>query len=273
MSTPPPSSWRSVHRGPGRLRPGAVAARGPGGGWRPQRPPSRCPPLGLPARPYPARAGRHQARRPLPPALPQAPRPRAHGGLSGLPDTDARRSAPPPSSRAPWSPVMASRSATPTTPDLASYDFLAPQLSGGKDSAVMMAVFMNDARAAGVVDRVISPTTPAWECWSGRRSSSTASATRGCPSSPRCRAPPSGSRRPARRGHPHATGPGRHTDTAQSAHQDRGLRPVPPQGQPVLPQGSQGGRGLQRLDADGQPPDPRARPPGPDPEGPGPAQR
>ncbi|MGW2563414.1 hypothetical protein ACWCXB_30165 [Streptomyces sp. NPDC001514] len=30
----------------------------------------------------------------------------------------------------------------PTAPDLTSYDLLAPQLSGGKDSAVMMAVFM-----------------------------------------------------------------------------------------------------------------------------------
>ncbi len=32
-------------------------------------------------------------------------------------------------------------------PDLTSYDLLAPQLSGGKDSAVMMAVFMDAARA------------------------------------------------------------------------------------------------------------------------------
>ncbi|WDI23255.1 hypothetical protein PS783_37070 (plasmid) [Streptomyces enissocaesilis] len=51
---------------------------------------------------------------------------------------------------------MPSRPATPTTPDLTSYDLLAPQLSGGKDSAVMMAVFMEAARAAGVEDRVIS---------------------------------------------------------------------------------------------------------------------
>ncbi|MEU3901656.1 phosphoadenosine phosphosulfate reductase [Streptomyces sp. NPDC045251] len=51
---------------------------------------------------------------------------------------------------------MPSRAATPTTPDLTSYDLLAPQLSGGKDSAVMMAVFMEAARAAGVEDRVIS---------------------------------------------------------------------------------------------------------------------
>ncbi|MFI9040929.1 phosphoadenosine phosphosulfate reductase [Streptomyces sp. NPDC053726] len=43
-----------------------------------------------------------------------------------------------------------------TTPDLTSYDLLAPQLSGGKDSAVMMAVFMDDVRAAGVADRVVS---------------------------------------------------------------------------------------------------------------------
>ncbi|MGW7425732.1 phosphoadenosine phosphosulfate reductase [Streptomyces sp. NPDC054813] len=43
-----------------------------------------------------------------------------------------------------------------TTPDLTSYDLLAPQLSGGKDSAVMMAVFMEAARTAGVADRVIS---------------------------------------------------------------------------------------------------------------------
>ncbi|MGW5657223.1 phosphoadenosine phosphosulfate reductase [Streptomyces humi] len=41
-------------------------------------------------------------------------------------------------------------------PDLTSYDVLAPQLSGGKDSAVMMAVFMEAADAAGVADRVIS---------------------------------------------------------------------------------------------------------------------
>ncbi|MFJ3310872.1 phosphoadenosine phosphosulfate reductase [Streptomyces sp. NPDC086549] len=41
-------------------------------------------------------------------------------------------------------------------PDLASYDLLAPQLSGGKDSAVMMAVFMEAARAAGVRERVVS---------------------------------------------------------------------------------------------------------------------
>ncbi|MFJ3213888.1 adenine nucleotide alpha hydrolase family protein [Streptomyces flaveolus] len=51
---------------------------------------------------------------------------------------------------------MASRLATPSTPDLTSYDLLAPQLSGGKDSAVMMAVFMDAARTAGVDDRVIS---------------------------------------------------------------------------------------------------------------------
>ncbi|MDQ1051780.1 phosphoadenosine phosphosulfate reductase [Streptomyces sp. V4I2] len=43
-----------------------------------------------------------------------------------------------------------------STPDLTSYDRLAPQLSGGKDSAVMMAVFMDAARTAGVDDRVIS---------------------------------------------------------------------------------------------------------------------
>ncbi|MFD9464261.1 phosphoadenosine phosphosulfate reductase [Streptomyces sp. NPDC060027] len=41
-------------------------------------------------------------------------------------------------------------------PDLASYDLLAPQLSGGKDSAVMMAVFMDAVRSAGADDRVIS---------------------------------------------------------------------------------------------------------------------
>jgi hypothetical protein len=41
-------------------------------------------------------------------------------------------------------------------PDLTTYDLLAPQLSGGKDSAVMMAVFMHAARSAGVEDRVIS---------------------------------------------------------------------------------------------------------------------
>ncbi len=43
-----------------------------------------------------------------------------------------------------------------STPDLTSYDLVAPQLSGGKDSAVMMAVFMEDARTAGVADSVIS---------------------------------------------------------------------------------------------------------------------
>ncbi|MEU0949846.1 phosphoadenosine phosphosulfate reductase [Streptomyces canus] len=41
-------------------------------------------------------------------------------------------------------------------PDLTTYDVLAPQLSGGKDSAPMMAEFMTAARAAGVTDRVIS---------------------------------------------------------------------------------------------------------------------
>ncbi|MFE9769774.1 phosphoadenosine phosphosulfate reductase [Streptomyces sp. NPDC005808] len=44
----------------------------------------------------------------------------------------------------------------PHAPDLASYDLLAPQLSGGKDSAVMNYVFMEAARSAGVADRVIS---------------------------------------------------------------------------------------------------------------------
>ncbi|GAB2765749.1 phosphoadenosine phosphosulfate reductase [Streptomyces bullii] len=44
----------------------------------------------------------------------------------------------------------------PRLPDLTSYDLLAPQLSGGKDSAVMMFVFMEATRAAGVDDRVIS---------------------------------------------------------------------------------------------------------------------
>ncbi|MEU4507376.1 phosphoadenosine phosphosulfate reductase [Streptomyces sp. NPDC024089] len=43
-----------------------------------------------------------------------------------------------------------------TTPDLTSYDLLAPQLSGGKDSAVMMAEFMEAAQAHGVTDRVVS---------------------------------------------------------------------------------------------------------------------
>ncbi|MFF4764138.1 hypothetical protein [Streptomyces sp. NPDC001292] len=53
---------------------------------------------------------------------------------------------------------MPSRTAhrPPPAPDLTSYDLLAPQLSGGKDSAVMMFVFMAAARAAGVDDRVIS---------------------------------------------------------------------------------------------------------------------
>jgi hypothetical protein len=44
----------------------------------------------------------------------------------------------------------------PALVDLTSYDLLAPQLSGGKDSAVIMAVFMDAARAAGVSDRVVS---------------------------------------------------------------------------------------------------------------------
>ncbi|ANP52163.1 hypothetical protein J2Z21_008232 [Streptomyces griseochromogenes] len=39
---------------------------------------------------------------------------------------------------------------------LTSYDLLAPQLSGSKDSAVLMAVFVEAARAAGVDDRAIS---------------------------------------------------------------------------------------------------------------------
>lgn len=42
------------------------------------------------------------------------------------------------------------------TPDLAAYDLLAPQLSGGKDSSVMLWSFMQDAAAAGVTDRVIT---------------------------------------------------------------------------------------------------------------------
>ncbi|MER5995885.1 hypothetical protein [Streptomyces viridosporus] len=41
-------------------------------------------------------------------------------------------------------------------PDLAAYDLLAPQLSGSKDSSVMLWSFMQDAAAAGVTDRVIS---------------------------------------------------------------------------------------------------------------------
>ncbi|MFF9171843.1 MULTISPECIES: phosphoadenosine phosphosulfate reductase [unclassified Streptomyces] len=43
-----------------------------------------------------------------------------------------------------------------TALDLTFYDVLAPQLSGGKDSAVMMSVFMEAAQAAGVADRVMS---------------------------------------------------------------------------------------------------------------------
>lgn len=79
------------------------------------------------------------------------------------------------------------------TPDLTSYDLLAPQLSGGKDSAVMMAVFMDSARAAGVDDRVISYHSSLgvleWPpvVFDGIRYP-------GCPSSPHCRAPPSGCR-------------------------------------------------------------------------------
>ncbi|WP_326693370.1 MULTISPECIES: phosphoadenosine phosphosulfate reductase [unclassified Streptomyces] len=41
-------------------------------------------------------------------------------------------------------------------PDLSNYDLLAPQLSGGKDSALMMWLFMEAARTAGVTDRVRS---------------------------------------------------------------------------------------------------------------------
>ncbi|MFD8339256.1 phosphoadenosine phosphosulfate reductase [Streptomyces solisilvae] len=41
-------------------------------------------------------------------------------------------------------------------PDLTDYDLLAPQLSGGKDSALMMWLFMETARTAGVVERVRS---------------------------------------------------------------------------------------------------------------------
>ncbi|WP_455710679.1 Mom family adenine methylcarbamoylation protein [Streptomyces albogriseolus] len=260
----------SAHRArrtaaPARVRPGALAEQGPGGGGRPQRPPPRCSSLGLPARPVPPRAGRRQPRRPLAQALPQAPRPRAHGGVSSSPTP-----MPASSSHSPGVP-MPSRPATPTTPDLTLYDLLAPQLSGGKDSAVMMVVFMDAARAAGVDDRVISYHSSLGVCWSGRRSSSTASATRGCPSSPHCRAPLSGCRPTGTSRSPARCGPGRHTDAAQLARRDRGLRAVPPHGQPVLPQGRQGGRGLQRLDADGQPPKPRVRPAGSDPEGPGPA--
>ncbi|MET9913475.1 hypothetical protein ABZZ74_43110 [Streptomyces sp. NPDC006476] len=46
--------------------------------------------------------------------------------------------------------------ASPDVPDLTIYDLLAPHLSGAKDSAVMMAVFMDAARSAGVEDRVVS---------------------------------------------------------------------------------------------------------------------
>ncbi|MER7485181.1 hypothetical protein ABTY20_04470 [Streptomyces sp. NPDC126497] len=42
------------------------------------------------------------------------------------------------------------------TPDLTAYDLLAPQLSGGKDSSVMLWSFMQDAAAAEVTDRVIT---------------------------------------------------------------------------------------------------------------------
>ncbi|MCT9093463.1 phosphoadenosine phosphosulfate reductase [Streptomyces sp. ASQP_92] len=41
-------------------------------------------------------------------------------------------------------------------PDLASYDLIAPQLSGGNDSALTMWLLMNAARAAGVTERVRS---------------------------------------------------------------------------------------------------------------------
>jgi 3'-phosphoadenosine 5'-phosphosulfate sulfotransferase (PAPS reductase)/FAD synthetase len=41
-------------------------------------------------------------------------------------------------------------------PDLTQYDVIAPQLSGGKDSAVTMWLCMDAARRAGVVDRVHS---------------------------------------------------------------------------------------------------------------------
>ncbi|MGW2557110.1 hypothetical protein [Streptomyces sp. NPDC001635] len=98
--------------------------------------------LGLTAlRPYPKQPDPEPA--PAWPAL-RAP-PAAAGVQSYLPSSRLLGAA------------MPSRTALPSTaPDLTSYDLLAPQLSGGKDSAVMMAVFMEAARASGVDDRVIS---------------------------------------------------------------------------------------------------------------------
>lgn len=44
----------------------------------------------------------------------------------------------------------------PDAPDLTAYDLIAPQLSGGNDSALTMWLLMDAARAAGVTDRVRS---------------------------------------------------------------------------------------------------------------------
>ncbi|SEB31773.1 hypothetical protein [Streptomyces melanosporofaciens] len=41
-------------------------------------------------------------------------------------------------------------------PDLTDYDLLAPRLSGGKDSALMMWLFIETARTAGIIERVRS---------------------------------------------------------------------------------------------------------------------
>ncbi|MFI2415170.1 hypothetical protein [Streptomyces sp. NPDC018947] len=89
---------------------------------------------------------------------PSAPTPstRRHERLTNTDARLARLTRHTAQSLAPWSSVMPSHPATPSAPDLTSYDLLAPQLSGGKDSAVMTAVFMDAARAAGVDDRVIS---------------------------------------------------------------------------------------------------------------------
>ncbi len=66
----------------------------------------------------------------------------------------------------------------------------------------------------------------------GRRSSSTASATRGVRARRAAERRLRGAGRPARGSHPHDAGPGRHTYAAQSAHRDRGIRTVPRKGSP-----------------------------------------
>ncbi|WP_369253775.1 hypothetical protein [Streptomyces sp. R35] len=161
----------------------------------------------------------------------------------------------------------------PAAPDLTSYDLSAPQVSGGKDSAVMMAAFMEAAQAAGVDDRVISyhsslavlewpPVVSNGIRYPGMSElAALQSAAFGVPADrhrevTRTMPGPDGTRMPR----------SLLTETATYGR-------FPPDGQPVLPLERQGERGLQRLDADRRPPQARTRPPGTDPEGHGAAQR